>query len=318
MARRYLLSIDGGGVRGIVPALALARLEEITGRLTRETFSFVAGTSTGAILAAAVAAGLPAEQLVTLYRNRTRDIFRPRKPWNEIRRVLIGHKYDIVHLLEVLADEFGAAAAWTLNDSPIDLLLTAKRLADAKPWYFVRNNPNNSGATGHLGLIDCATASAAAPTYFDPWPMAHPVDGKLVDGGVGVTGNPVYQASVEAFCYSQGYVPEETTIVSFGTGRIRRQGDPRFILSWFTWVVDTLLHAPEKQQTQLVARHFPAALFYRLDPVLAEDINLDDIARIPELEAAGRQFVDQIDWPAILRGDPSPFQVHSPKCPGQP
>src|ERR1035437_9638661 len=164
MARRYLLSIDGGGVRGIVPALALARLEEITGRLTRETFSFVAGTSTGC---------------------------------------LIGHKYDIGHLLEVLADEFGAAAAWTLNDSPIDLLLTAKRLADAKPWYFVRNNPNNSGATGHLDLIDCATASAAAPTYFDPWPMAHPVDGKLVDGGVRVAGNPVYQASVEAFCYSQ-------------------------------------------------------------------------------------------------------------------
>jgi patatin-like phospholipase/acyl hydrolase len=60
MSRRYLLSIDSGGIRGIIPAVALVKLESITGKLTRETFSFVAGTSTGAIMASAVAAGIPA------------------------------------------------------------------------------------------------------------------------------------------------------------------------------------------------------------------------------------------------------------------
>jgi len=316
MARRFLLSIDGGGVRGIVPALALARLEELTGRPARETFSFVAGTSTGALLAAAVAAGLPATQMVALYRDRTREIFSPRSPWNEIRRVVIGHKSNISNLRRVLESEFGAAASWCLNDSPVDLLLPAIHLSDAKPWYFVKNNPNNAGTTGGLGLLDCATASAAAPTYFDSWPMDNPVNGKLVDGGVGITGNPVYQACVEAFCFSQGYRPAETTVVSFGTGRIREHSDPRFLLSWLNWVVDTLMHAPEEQQTQLVTRHYPDALLYRLDPLLAEDISLDDVTRIGELEAAGRLFADQVDWPAMLAGRVTRFLRHPPPCPG--
>ncbi len=67
MPRRYLLAIDGGGIRGIIPAVALAKLESTTGRLTRETFSFVGGTSTGAIIAAAVAAGIPAADILDLY-----------------------------------------------------------------------------------------------------------------------------------------------------------------------------------------------------------------------------------------------------------
>jgi patatin-like phospholipase/acyl hydrolase len=96
------------------------------------------------------------------------------------------------------------------------------------PWYFVRDNPNNSGCTGRLGLADCATASAAAPTYFEPWtvredPAERPPRcervGTLVDGGVGVVGNPVYRACVEAFYFAAGYEPEETTTVSLGTGR---------------------------------------------------------------------------------------------------
>ena len=60
MSRRYLLSIDSGGIRGIIPTVALVKLENTTGRLTRDIFSFVAGTSTGAIMTSAIAAGIPA------------------------------------------------------------------------------------------------------------------------------------------------------------------------------------------------------------------------------------------------------------------
>jgi patatin-like phospholipase/acyl hydrolase len=75
MPRRRLLSIDGGGIRGIIPAIALAKLEDTTGRLTRDTFSFVAGTSTGAIIAAAIAAGIPAPRIVDLYVKRASQVF---------------------------------------------------------------------------------------------------------------------------------------------------------------------------------------------------------------------------------------------------
>lgn len=314
MSHRYLLSIDGGGIRGIIPALALRKLEQATNRPARDTFSFVAGTSTGALLASAIAAGLPAARIVGIYQNRIQEIFRPGKPWNEIRRYSLGHKYDAANLNKVLKDEFGAAANWKLNDSPIDLLLTAMGLPDGKPWYFVKDNPNNAGTTGQLPLVDCATASAAAPTYFDPWPMSQPVAGKAVDGGMGVTGNPVYQACVEAFCYSQGYRPEETTVISFGTGRFARKDDPCSIIGWLNWVVDTSLHAPLEQQTEIVARHYPAATFYRLEPQLPGDIDMDDIGRIGDLERVGNEFAELVDWDAMLRGDDTRFRVKPPRC----
>jgi patatin-like phospholipase/acyl hydrolase len=175
MSRKFLLSIDGGGIRGIIPAMALQKLEQATQKPARETFSFVAGTSTGALLASAIAAGIPASKIVNIYQHRIQDIFKPGKPWNDMRQYTLGHKYDTANLHKVLTDEFGPAAKWALNDSPIDILLTAKGLADGKPWYFVKDNPDNTNATGQLGLVDCATASASAPTYFDPWPMPAPV-----------------------------------------------------------------------------------------------------------------------------------------------
>lgn len=314
MAHKYLLSIDGGGIRGIIPALALLKLEQTTGRPARETFSFVAGTSTGALLAAAVAAGIPAERIVHIYKNRLKDIFTPGKPWSEMRRYTAGYRYAAANLNRTLTEEFGAQAEWKVNDSPIDLLLTAKGLSDGRPWYFVKDNPNNAGTTGRLRMLDCATASAAAPTYFDPWPMAAPVNGKLVDGGVGVTGNPVYQACVEAFCYSPGYRPEETTVISFGTGRFTRRSDPHAITSWLAWIVDALLSAPGEQQTEIVARHFPVAAFYRLEPELPKEIDMDDIGRIGELEQTGLAFAAKVDWAAMLAGYETPFLAGRPRC----
>jgi uncharacterized protein len=314
MERRYLLSIDGGGIRGIIPALALAKLEQETGKPARETFSFVAGTSTGALLASAVAAGLPATQIVDVYKNRIRDIFKPGKPWSDLRRYSLGHKYDVANLNQVLREVLGPAAQWKLNDSPIDVLLTATGLADGKPWYFVKDGAQNAATTGGVGLLDCATASAAAPTYFDPWTMPDPVGGKVVDGGVGVTGNPVYQACVEAFCYTEGYRPADTTVISFGTGRFVQRADPHLIMDWLNWVLDALLHAPQEQQTEIVARHYPDALFYRLEASLTADIDMDDIDRIGDLETTGNEFAKRVDWDAMLHGQDTEFRVKPPRC----
>lgn len=85
MSRRYLLAIDGGGVRGIIPAVALAKLEATTGRLVRDTFSFVADTSTGAIIDTTIAAGVPAARIVSLYLDRAREVFTGLQPLSETR-----------------------------------------------------------------------------------------------------------------------------------------------------------------------------------------------------------------------------------------
>lgn len=323
MARRYLLSIDGGGIRGIIPVTALIHLERTTGYLAREIFDFVAGTSTGALIASAVAAGIPAENILNLYVRRSRDIF-PQSRLRTLRRVLFGSMYSTRTLHRVLAEEIGPAQSWTLNDSPVDVLLTAKRLSDGKPWYFVRDQPNNSGRTGQLNLVDCATASAAAPTYFQPWTIARdpglkPGDtpiGQLVDGSVGVAGNPVYQACVEAFFYSQGYDPSNTTIVSLGTGRFAVEKRPTWIWPWLDWLLVELLRSPGEQQTEIVQRHFDRTLLYRLDPdlkkldpALASGIGLDDINCIDLLLELGERFAAQVPWLQILAGVDETFRI---------
>src|SRR5688500_16931132 len=91
---RRILTIDGGGVRGIIPATLLAALESTTGRPTRDAFDFVAGTSTGAVIAAGVAAGIPASRLVSLYAERSGDVFRRIPLLSTLRRIVRGTVYD--------------------------------------------------------------------------------------------------------------------------------------------------------------------------------------------------------------------------------
>jgi patatin-like phospholipase/acyl hydrolase len=315
MPPRYLLSIDSGGIRGIIPAVALVKLENTTGKLTRDVFSFVAGTSTGAIIAAAIAAGVPATDILDFYTTRTRDVFPP-SPFNIVKRILFGSMYSSQRLHDLIAEALGPAGTWTLNVSPINVLLTAKRISDGMPWYFVRDNPRNSGCTGRLGLVDCTTASAAAPTYFQPWTISEtstppPCEqvGTLVDGAVGVTGNPVYQACIEAFEYTPDFNPAETITVSLGTGKFKNRKEPAWIGSWLEWILAELLESPGEQQTEITWRHFPEMTFYRIDTELNEDIALDDSSKIGRLVEYGEKLAATIDWEAILAGTETRFRI---------
>lgn len=317
MPQRYLLSIDSGGIRGIIPTVALIKLERTTGKLTRDNFSFVAGTSTGAIIAAAVAAGIPATRILDFYTNGAREIFHS-SPLKFLQLVFFGYRYSTQKLRDLIAEALGSANTWTLNHSPIDILLTAKRISDGMPWYFVRDHPVNSGCTGRLGFVDCTTASAAAPTYFEPWTISetstHPTCervGTLVDGAVGVTGNPVYQACIEAFEYTPDYTPEETITVSLGTGKFKSRKEPRWVGGWLEWVLAELLESPGEQQTEFAWRHFPQMTFYRIDTELKENIGLDDAGDIERLLEYGEQLADMIDWEAILAGTETQFRIGS-------
>lgn len=304
---RRILAIDGGGLRGIIAVCLLARLEGQLGRPAREIFDFIAGTSSGALTAGALVAGVPAERLLQLYERRAPEIFRRVPLLTTLRRVLTGVAYDVNVLHAVVRDELGDARDWRLNDAPVDVLITAKRLVDGVPWYFVRDRPTNSGLVGSALLADGVTASAAAPTYFSPWPIAG--IGELIDGGIGVTGNPVYQACVEAFHYTDAYEPSRTLVVSLGTGQHPRLGRPRWIWPWLEWLLTELLRSPAEQQTQLVDRHWPEAVFYRIDLELERPVALDDARQLGELRRLGESFAAEVDWSAILDGTAEAFRV---------
>ena len=309
--RRRILAIDGGGVRGIIPARALDALEQSTGRLARESFDFLAGTSTGAVIAAAVAAGIPAERIASLYRRRGPELFRQTPLLGLMKRVVTGHLYDVAALRSMIADELGDLAGWRINDVPRDIMLTAKGLDDGHAWYFVKDRGEDR-RTGNLLLADCVTASAAAPTYFAPWPIDG--IGLLVDGGVGVAGNPVYQACVEAFVYGEGrYDPASTIVVSLGTGRFLGRKRPSWLWPWVEWVLGELFRSPGEQQTELVQRHYGDAALYRIDARLPRDYPLDTLGPgFDELEAIGLGLAAMLDWPAILDGRDEAFRVGRP------
>jgi patatin-like phospholipase/acyl hydrolase len=296
---KRILSIDGGGIRGIIPASTLVALERQLGKPVRDCFDFIAGTSTGALIAAGIAAGVSAQRVLDIYTQRSGEIITPPKVLADAKRLVEGYMYDSANIRKVLASEVGAAADWSLNDCPVRLLITAKGI-DTHPWYFVRDNPQNSGKTGKLGLVDCAVASAAAPTYFSPWTIK--IDGEdtvLVDGGVGVTGNPVYQACVEAFFYDD-FKAEDTRVVSLGTGFFPPGNKtPSGLLGWLEWTIGALIDAPQDQQPELVNRHFPG-IMKRFDWQLPHAIDLADTSSIPTLIDVGRQAAEGMDWQSIL------------------
>ena len=117
---KLLLSMDGGGLRGIIPAMVLAKLEAQTGRPAGETFAFRAGTSTGAIIAAGLAAGVPATEIVRLYAEGSGRVIDERWWSWPVRQVRFyahrGWQQNSARLHELIADTLGDRRDMRLND----------------------------------------------------------------------------------------------------------------------------------------------------------------------------------------------------------
>lgn len=205
-----VLSIDGGGIRGIIPALVLAEVEARTGRRIAELFDLIAGTSTGGILACALAkpGAQTAEELVELYRTEGPKIFH-RSLGHRLRSAegLLEERHDDHALNDALTRYLGSGR---LSDATTRVLVTAYDLEAREPHFF---KSWRKDLDGPLRIV--ARATAAAPTYFEPVAM----DGmSLVDGGVFAT-NPAMCAYAESFVLD-GAPPR--FVLSLGTGKQMR------------------------------------------------------------------------------------------------
>jgi hypothetical protein len=293
------LSINGGGIRGIIPCSVLAALEQQTGKLTRDLFSYVAGTSTGALLAAGVAAGIPASELLTVYTTRSKEVFTPTGVIADAKRIAKGYMYDPARLQKVLTSVFGKAAAWSMNDCPIGILIPATAM-NSHNWFFVRDGARNARSTGAVKLIDAAVASASAPSYFDHWPLS--VQGQALaffDGGTGGLANPSYQTCVEMFEYDT-FTPSETRLVSLGTGFYPgSEAPPKGLIGVVSWATGTLVDSSEDWVDRAVERQWPGVK-RKFDWQLPSDIAMDNLAAIPELLNVGKAAAASVDWQEVL------------------
>jgi len=293
------LAICGGGIRGIIPCSVLAALEKQTGKLTNQFFDYVSGTSTGALLAAGIAVGIPAQNLLEVYALQSDKIFTPSGVLGDAKQITKGYKFDPENLYKVLKIIFGSKASWVLNDCPIGVCINATAV-NGHNWFFVKDKTTNAKTTGNIKLLDAAIASACAPTYFDCWPIL--IKGNRInffDGWTGCLANPSYQACVEMFQYDS-FRPEFTKLITLGTGYYSSGNTPpNGLIATIEWATDTLVDTSENWVDSAVQRQWPN-LQQKFDWELPCAIDMADTDAIQELLSIGTQAATTIDWTKIL------------------
>ena len=308
--KHTILSIDGGGMRGVIPLKMLVYLEEQTGKPAYDLFDMVAGTSTGAIIAAGLAIGMTAKKLLE-------EIYRETLPNAFQRKSLLGyvfsglrHFYPIEPFVEVLAP---LAKGKRMKDiqKPI-VLFTTKDLRTSNTYYIV-NRGKGAKMFAEWPLAGAVAASSAAPIFFPP------ILGNLVDGGVGAFGNPCLAASIEAVEYI-GFAEEDTLHISLGTGYIttnRKDSEAAnyWLRDWVEYLVVEGLDDASLQQVYNNRAIYKRMDFRRYNPDLSRhsvydvlgvdvgDIDPKDLGldtRTPEaialMERIGEAYAKALDW----------------------
>lgn len=224
-----VLSIDGGGIRGLIPVLVLAEIEQRTGRRIAELFDLIAGTSTGGILACALARpadgappGAPrtaphfaAAEIAALYEREGPRIFH-RDLLRRVRSVngWIDERYASDGLVAVLGEYLGDTR---ISQALTPVLVTAYDLEQRSAFFFRTQRAAVDGGQD-FRMADAAHATSAAPTYFEPALVTDAAGAKsyaLVDGGVFAI-NPAMCAYAELAHAGQASSIE--LLLSLGTG----------------------------------------------------------------------------------------------------
>jgi predicted patatin/cPLA2 family phospholipase len=233
---KRILSLDGGGIRGILTLEYLSAIENMlrkrSGRddfLLCDYFDLIGGTSTGSIIAAGLACGMPVDRLKQLYRDLGRGVFVSRR----FRKGIFAPKFHSEPVQKALDVQLGADTTLDSDRIRTGLMVMAKRLDTGSPWP-LHNHPNARYAQqdGKLWLTQVVRASTAAPTYFEPETIeissrdGKIVKGAFVDGGVSPFNDPALQALMLAVLEGHGFRwqtgKDKLLLISLGTGTYKK------------------------------------------------------------------------------------------------
>lgn len=293
---KRVLSLDGGGIRGIIPALVIAHLERKTGKPACELFDLIVGTSTGGILALGLALQdeegrplLAAKRMVALYERHGGEIFE-QSLWRKLRTVggIFEEAYSHRALEAVLEHYFGHRR---LSDCGVPAMVTSydiqnRRTVFMKSWH-----------AEHAGLLcsDAARATSAAPTYFEPAQLNWAEESRtLIDGGVFMN-----SPAVSAYAEARKLFPDASiAMLSLGTGELTRPipyeqartwGSALWVMSLLDCMFDGVSKAADHQM-----RSFLGEQYLRLQTPLAyASDDMDDASRgnIRNLKQTARELI---------------------------
>ncbi len=307
---RCILSCDGGGIRGIVTATLLERLEAKLKAIQpekqlREYFDIIAGTSTGSIIACGVSKGYPAGQIRQIYEKRGIEIFP--KFWQVfkslISRITFGYSqpiYDGKGLEEVLQDGtiFGKEL---FNSLPVCTLVTCYDAYNRQAVVFV----STESSTAQIPIWQVCRSSAAAPVAFPAYLLKEsnfiafwkkelqnksglgiPIDkGKevvpLIDGGM-FANNPAMCAIANRLVWDDQPSRKDLVVASFGTGQNVKAIGVKEALGWggLDWtsplkgipLLDVLFDGSSDAVDYVSKKLLDPEKDYRFQPTLMEDL----------------------------------------------
>lgn len=301
-----ILSVDGGGIRGIIPAMILEELERETGKPIYSLFDLIAGTSTGAIIALGLTrpsdenAQIPrfrAADLVGFYSTNSTEIFpHSFEPLRKLRRYFLP-KYGSEGIEAVLENYFGDVR---LVEALTQVIIPAYDLEDRKRIWF----DSYSRPAYHIFMKDVARGATAAPTYLPParFPVPNILSPKgyvsLVDGGL-FANNPALTALSRVENIGRGST--DFLLVSLGTGS--RQVKLSFnetwnwgVIAWVDPLLDISFSDPAIEEEVRSIVELRGDEYYRLQVELDErDVTLDDSSSetIDQLRKATQTYIEK-------------------------
>lgn len=238
-----ILSIDGGGIRGIIPAKILTLAEEELKRTGKQIvrigdyFDLVCGTSTGGIIAIGLALGMPAHEILSLYRDNAKKIFPHQSKHKIVGKILFKKElYERDILKQLLSDAYDKYA----GETPAHLGHCLTRVCI--PAYDANRGMMHVFKTSHhpqltrdyqIPACDIALSTSAAPVYFDSYDFEYKLKNateshrynSMIDGGI-MANNPTLIGYTEAV-HSLHIPMSDISILSLGTGNRMFKDNPQ-------------------------------------------------------------------------------------------
>lgn len=272
-----ILSLSGGGYRGLITLVALQKLEQKFGKLNKH-FDLIAGTSAGGIIGACLVAGMSVSEIITLWQRLGIEVFKPNRF-----RGYFNAKYKIQDLEQVIKTvlanktiENGAKLIVTTYDDTTDNAIILK----------THDNKYN------LTLADFAIATSAAPTYFAPYRVG---GFSFIDGGI-YSNNPSREAITEALI--SGVAVSDIEHISIGTGYNRMNIN---VKDWglFQWLIagnPPIIHIfmeSGKNVTEKMSSMIGNYVHYDIE-IAREHAEMDKPEYTPYYLSYGKQLADKI------------------------
>jgi patatin-like phospholipase/acyl hydrolase len=294
--RFQILSLDGGGYRGIFSAAVLAAIEEDFGLNVVELFDLIVGTSTGGIIALGLGAGMRPKQIVDFYAEWGPKIFHRgfplRRAWKS--------KYSNMTLRQALTAVLGDKQ---MQDSIVPLVVPSYDLTRDEVYMFKTPHHPRLRRDRRAPMVEVAMATSAAPTYF---PGASIDSVRLIDGGV-FANNPAAVGIAEAYSMF-GVKLESVRLFSLGTTQdvVRRMAglDTGGLIQWASSGIEVVLRG-QSLAAHGMAQHLLAKDRYlRVNPHVPNEMLAMDRVETAELMGQARSVSRQIthDFDQIFSG----------------